>query len=143
MMQAIRVDDPADLGGLRGAYALVLALPGPLVVRVGRRTATLPAGRYVYGGRAYGPGGLGARLTRHARPDKRRCWHVDQLTATGRIEAMWACPGADECAVVAAALAHPGAAIPLRGFGASDCRACAAHLVRLGEPWRASALISF
>lgn len=133
-MQGIRADNPAELGELRGAYALVIVLPRTLMVPVGRRTATLRAGRYLYGGSAYGPGGLRARLARHVRGEKRPRWHVDHLTAAGRIEAMWAYPHADECAVVAAALARPGAATPVPGFGASDCRTCAAHLVRLGEP---------
>lgn len=131
-MQGIRVDDPAELGTVRGAYALVVLLPRPLVVPVGRRTATLLAGRYLYGGNAYGPGGLRARLARHARREKRPRWHVDRLTAAGRVESMWAYQDTDECAVVAAALTRPGASIPVPGFGASDCRTCAAHLVRLG-----------
>lgn len=125
--------DAAALGGATGAYGLVAALGVPLRLRLGRRAVELAPGRYLYGGSARGPGGLGARLVRHGRVRKPLRWHVDRLTAAARIELAVALPGADECAVVAQALALPGAAVAAAGFGASDCRRCAAHLVRLPE----------
>lgn len=85
----------------------------------------LPAGRYAYTGSARRH--TAARLWRHLghRPRRRR-WHIDYL-----LEA----PG---CQVVDVALQRlpecrlnrlGGGAVPVPGFGASDCRAgCGAHL---------------
>lgn len=119
---------PSGATGL-GAYALTIDLPGPLALEIPRfRGACLPAGRYVYCGSAYGPGGLAARIARHRRPEKPRRWHIDHLTAAGRIGAVVSVPGGCECALVARLLALPGTTVPLTGFGNSDCRACPAHL---------------
>jgi len=113
----------------RGAYALIVDLPRPLVLAGSRfRGARLPAGRYAYCGSAYGPGGLAARLARHRRADNSRHWHVDFLTGGGRIVAVHTAPGGSECALMARILSMPGAHAPLAGFGSSDCRVCPAHL---------------
>lgn len=115
-----------------GAYLLAIDLPAALPVRFGRRRrAVLLAGRYVYCGSAYGPGGLRARVGRHLRRDKPIRWHVDRLTAAGRIVEVLAVPDGDECDLFAAVSGCPGAAVPLPGFGSSDCRRCPAHLLRV------------
>ena len=106
-----------------GAYALIIDLDRP--------AEELSAGRYVYAGSAYGPGGLRARVARHLRPAKKPHWHIDRLTAAGRVIDWIAVPGGDECHILAAALTLPGATVPKPGFGSSDCRTCPAHLVRL------------
>ena len=72
-----------------------------------------------------------ARLGRHLRAEKTPRWHVDRLTAAGRVVGIRAVPGGRECALVRALLELPGASVPLPGFGSSDCRACPAHLVML------------
>lgn len=89
---------------------------------------TLPAGWYVYIGSALG--GLGARLSRHARQEKRPHWHIDRLLAAGQLVSVVARIGADriECPTAATVAAWPGASLPAPRFGASDCR-CAAHLI--------------
>jgi Uri superfamily endonuclease len=88
---------------------------------------TIEPGYLVYVGSALGPGGIRARVARHARKSKKPHWHIDYLrpylslaetwwkTAPDRWEHDWA-------ALLAARLdvAHPR-------FGASDCR-CASHL---------------
>ncbi len=92
----------------------------------------LPAGWYVYVGSALG--GLGARLCRHARPEKRRHWHVDALREAAELVAV-AChvsPERLECAAAASIAALPGASLPAPRFSASDCR-CAAHLVHFAQ----------
>jgi Uri superfamily endonuclease len=115
----------ADAPAASGAYALWLRLGAPLAVRAGKRAGVLPAGDYLYCGSARGPGGLRARLVRHMRREKRRHWHIDQLTAAATIPGVFVEAGGDECVLNAALADLP---IPLLGFGSSDCPRCAAHL---------------
>ena len=95
--------------------------------------AALSAGTYVYCGSAYGPGGLRARVARHLRREKPMRWHVDYLTRSGSVRAVLALPGGSECALLSSILTHPGATVPIRGFGSSDCRRCPAHLAAVPE----------
>jgi len=104
---------------------LLIALPAPLRVHAGSRSAALASGLYVYCGSARGPGGVAARLARHMRPDKRAHWHVDQLTVAGRILGAWVFPDRSECAVNRDLAGWPA---PAPGFGSSDCPRCPAHL---------------
>ena len=64
------------------------------------------------------------------RPDKKPHWHIDHLSSRAACIDVKTYPGGRECTLVADLLAG-GATIPLPGFGSSDCRDCAAHLVRL------------
>lgn len=115
-----------------GAYLLTIDLVATLPLRFGRKPATaLPAGRYVYCGSAYGPGGLRARVGRHLRRDKPIRWHVDRLTAAGRVIEVLTVLDGDECDLFAAVSDCLGTAVPLPGFGSSDCRRCPAHLLRV------------
>jgi len=115
-----------------GAYLLFVDLGAPLALDIPRLgPATLAPGRYAYCGSAHGPGGLRARIGRHLRRDKAQHWHVDRLTAAGRVAGLRAVPGGRECDLLRDLLAHPGVSVPLPGFGSSDCRACPAHLVAL------------
>jgi histidyl-tRNA synthetase len=126
-------DDPA-LPARPGAYLLSLRLEAPLSLR-GRFAGTvLPPGRYAYAGNARGPGGLKARLARHLRADKKAHWHIDQLTAASRIDAIGYAEDLDECALLTAAAALAGAHAPVPGFGSSDCRRCTAHMVAVANP---------
>ena len=131
-MGARRMDEPVSSGP--GAYVLLIELGAPLALETASLArAVLPAGRYAYCGSAYGPGGLKARISRHLRQDKAQRWHVDHLTAAGRIVALRAVPGGRECELLDRLLAAPGTSVPLPGFGSSDCRRCPAHLVALPE----------
>ncbi len=117
--------DPACLPSLGGSYVLQLVADASINITIGR-FAELPLmpGDYFYVGSAFGPGGLRARLGRHARQDKPLRWHIDYLrqhtrldtiiysTATARLESAWA----------AALEGMDGLSIPLPGFGASDCK---------------------
>jgi histidyl-tRNA synthetase len=132
MPPLLRAPDPAALPALPGAYALRIRLARAARITVGALGAIrFPAGDYVYAGSARGRGGIRARVTRHLRRDKRPHWHVDHLTARGRVVEVAAFPGGDECAVLAALLALPGATAPVARFGATDCPTCPAHLVML------------
>jgi Uri superfamily endonuclease len=118
-----------------GSYVLVLRLTQPLAVDVGSLgRVRLPASDYVYSGSACGPGGLRARVGRHLQGHGRQHWHIDSLREHAGICAIYfaTTPVRLECVWSQALAALPGAQIPVRGFGASDCSAgCHAHLVAL------------
>ncbi len=119
-----------DLTPAPGAYLLVLALTRPLALpQPTLNFARLGPGVYLYAGSALGPGGIRARILRHARGGKRRHWHIDHLTEAGTLGAALALPGMAECEVVGSLLALAGVTVPVPGFGSSDCRACPAHLL--------------
>ena len=121
------VSNAANAPAVSGAYLLLVTLPNAeRVVLPGRSALTLSAGRFLYAGSARGPGGLRARLARHQRTGKSLHWHIDRLTAAGTMQGAWIVPGGDECAIIAA-LAH--LPVPLPGFGSTDCRRCASHLL--------------
>ncbi len=112
-----------------GAYVLIIELDAPLALGMATLpNAVLAPGRYAYCGSAHGPGGLKARIARHIRRGKPQHWHIDRLTAAGRIVAVHAEAEARECALMARVRAHSGASIPVAGFGSTDCRSCQAHL---------------
>ncbi len=126
---------PPELPAQPGTYALLFRVERPITLRAGRLGAvTLAAGHYVYLGSARGPGGLRARVGRHLRTAKKPHWHVDALTAAAPIVAVWFQTGTErlECAWAEALRLLPGATIPARGFGASDC-GCESHLLGLAD----------
>ncbi len=127
-----------------GAYALLIRLDAPLMIRAGRLGAVgLAAGCYVYTGSARGPGGLRARVGRHLRAaDRTPHWHIDALTAVAPVAEVWWVETGErlECAWATALLALPGTTVPARGFGASDC-GCVAHLLRVADPSAARAAL--
>lgn len=89
------------------------------------------AGCYLYVGSAFGPGGLRARLGRHAVGGRPR-WHVDHLRRHSRLLEVWWTADAvrrehDWVRALAAWLGRPGEP----GFGASDSP-LASHLFHAG-----------
>jgi Uri superfamily endonuclease len=115
----------------KGTYLLLARLDQSVQMAVGKLgTFRFDAGWYAYAGSALGPGGLPARLARHARADKRMHWHIDYLLQHAVLETTWQTPQPErlECAWATAMLGLPGAHTPAPGFGASDCR-CTTHLV--------------
>ena len=125
--------NPDDLPADPGAYALVLRLARETrldIATLGQ--PLLPAGLYLYAGSAWGPGGIRARVGRHLRHHKAWVWHVDRLTEAAAVEKVIAFPGNRECAIADFALAQ-GARVPILRFGASDCRACQAHLLAVDQ----------
>lgn len=128
------VGNIGDLPGSFGAYGLVIHLTAPLALDRQRwQDRSLESGLYIYCGNANAPGGIGARLQRHARPSKLHHWHVDALTSGGRVIGAGAFVGGNECQIMGGLIRGQGAQIPLPGFGSSDCRDCEAHLVRIPE----------
>jgi hypothetical protein len=76
-----------DLPSQPGTYALLLEATTIQDVQIGKLGVLhmLP-GIYVYVGSALGPGGLAARIERHARQEKTLRWHIDYLRAAADIE---------------------------------------------------------
>lgn len=122
-------DPPRDAG----AYILLIRLEAilPLDMPAFHGKSLMP-GHYAYCGNAYGPGRVRARVSRHLRADKPLRWHVDRLTAAGRVEQAGFRIGGRECDLVGELLACGGLAV-LPGFGSSDCRTCTAHLLRMPD----------
>ena len=82
----------------------------------------------MYSGSAFGPGGLGARIGRHLRRDKKLRWHIDYLRQrVDEVVAYYQSGTRSEC-VFANELMIAGGEIPMKGFGSSDCK-CKSHLV--------------
>jgi Uri superfamily endonuclease len=115
-----------------GGYVLVMRQDQEKVLSIGALgRARFPTGIYAYVGSARGPGGIKARVLRHAstRDDKRPHWHIDFLRAQCEIiQVWWHQRGNENECDLAAALALEGLRRP-KGFGASDCR-CGGHLVQ-------------
>lgn len=142
----MRLDDIAAIGG---DYVLVLRISSEFHLEVGQMGAlTIPPGWALYVGSARGPGGLRARLARHARPAelKSRHWHIDYLTNVAPIREMWLHPGNIPSECRWAEWIHQ-IGQPVMGFGSSDC-ACAAHLftmvtyARVNQVWTLLAMES-
>ncbi|MCS4198804.1 GIY-YIG nuclease family protein [Salinibacter ruber] len=118
-----------------GTYALLLQNEERQEIEVGALGEMIVRpGVYLYVGSAFGPGGLRARVWRHARGDGALHWHVDYLRAATALEAVWYThdPERRECTWAAVLRSLPGASDPVDGFGASDCT-CPAHLVHVAE----------
>ena len=115
-----------------GTYALLFRAEEEQTVEVGALgSMTVQPGQYVYVGSALGPGGVQARVRRHARGDGALHWHVDYLRAATVLDRVWWTHDDTrrECDWAAALRNRPDTTVPLSGFGASDCD-CPAHLVR-------------
>ncbi len=114
-----------------GTYALILASTLSRCLRIGQLgDLALRPGWYVYIGSAFGPGGVRARLAHHRKLAARPHWHIDHLRLHSQLERVWYTHDSirreHQWAQVMQRL--PGAEVPLRGFGSSDC-ACVSHLV--------------
>lgn len=114
-----------------GTYALILACTTEHPVQVGKRGRLIVRpGFYVYVRSAFGPGGLGARVARHCREEKRLRWHIDYLRAAAAPDEVWYTldPAPGECRWAEAFRQMPRSSMPMDGFGASDC-SCRSHLL--------------
>ena len=126
---------PLPLPRTGGTYMLVLALPNPVRLVIGKLGEyDFPAGWYLYSGSALG--GLQGRVSRHLKGEKKPHWHIDYLSAAGSIVDVWFATGhtRKECLWAQRAISLPRASVPMPRFGSSDCR-CETHLVYLpAEP---------
>jgi Uri superfamily endonuclease len=119
-----------------GTYVLLLRAETERAVEVGALgEQTIRAGLYVYVGSAFGPGGLRARVRRHAQAEGALHWHVDYLRAATTLEAVWYTHDDErrECTWATVLRTRADAHVPIPRFGASDCD-CPAHLVAFDDP---------
>lgn len=111
---------------------LLLTLAAQAELQIGRtRRIRFEPGLYCYAGSALGPGGLAARLKRHAAGSQRQHWHIDYLLPSTRLlgALLIEDPQRLECTWAGWANEHAQACIS--GFGSSDCN-CPGHLFWLG-----------
>lgn len=126
----------APFRSVPGTYILWIVTHAPQVVTVGRLgDMYMKPGTYAYVGSAFGPGGMRARVQRHAAGAGTPHWHIDYVRPAGQLLRVWATydPVRRECTWARVLRALPGATVPMRGVGASDC-ACPAHLMRWRQP---------
>lgn len=115
----------------QGTYILILRSTKEQTVQVGALGAmTVTPGVYAYVGSAFGPGGVRARVQRHAESGGASHWHVDYLRSVTKLDEVWYTHDSErrECLWASVFRDLSGASIPLTGFGASDCD-CTAHLI--------------
>lgn len=121
--------EPANLPPDAVTYQLLIEVERRCRIAPGRLGEyVLEPGRYVYTGSARR--NLRARIRRHLRADKALHWHIDWLLTQCHARVIDVQVSAEpECRLNA----RTGGAIPIPGFGASDCRAaCGSHLRYLG-----------
>lgn len=115
-----------------GTYLLVMQCADKQTVKVGAQGAvTLHTGVYLYAGSAFGPGGVRARVRRHARTDHAQHWHIDYIRPHCTLQGAWV-SYADtkmECTWARTLLDTDSTSVPKKGLGSSDC-GCPAHFMR-------------
>jgi Uri superfamily endonuclease len=115
-----------------GSYVLVLPLPDPVFLTIGKLGKfQFDAGWYYYSGSAMG--GLRGRIMSHLNRGQRLHWHIDYLSSsiTGTaIEEVWWVEGftRHECDWAKTLGSLRQTRHLVTGFGSSDCR-CKSHLV--------------
>jgi Uri superfamily endonuclease len=132
-----------------GIYTLLLFLPKQVTLTVGKLgKQRFPRGYYSYTGSALGKGAssLKHRIARHLRKEKRRFWHIDYLLADENvsIEAVVVAETNQnmECKTNQHLKTMMEAEVPVKGFGASDCRQnCKSHLLYFPEIENADFLV--
>jgi Uri superfamily endonuclease len=132
-----------------GIYTLIILLPKDLSLNVGRfGLRNFPKGYYTYTGSAMGIGKaiLKRRISRHVTKEKPKHWHIDYLLASQstQVTAVVAAQTNKrlECAINQKLKETRKAKIPVRGFGASDCKEnCNTHLLFFPDTAKDSALI--
>ncbi len=120
-----------------GIYTLLLFLSKQVTLTIGKLgKQRFPMGYYTYTGSALGKGAssLKHRIARHLRKDKRKFWHIDYLLADENVsvEAVIVAETNEnmECKTNQHIKTIMGAKVPVKGFGASDCRKnCESHLL--------------
>ncbi len=112
-----------------GTYILILRSDARRTVQIGRwGELAVQLGYYLYVGSAFGPGGVRARVSRHARKGKTLRWHVDYLREVTELERVWYSYELrhleHDWAQMLSGLSRMAA---IKGFGCSDCN-CEGHL---------------
>lgn len=119
---------------MKGCYCIVIELKEEVRIKVGALGhVSFPKGIYFYVGRAMGPGGIEARISRHKKKGwKRPRWHIDYLLEHSDVVGELLFPRSeDECRIARDLLEMAGGMVVASGFGSSDCR-CPTHLIYFG-----------
>jgi len=132
-----------------GIYTLLLFLSKQVTLTIGKLgKQRFPMGYYTYTGSALGKGAssLKHRIARHLRKEKRMFWHIDYLLADENVsvEAVIVAETNEnmECKTNQHMKTIMGAKVPVKGFGASDCRKnCKSHLLYFPEIENADCLV--
>ena len=132
-----------------GIYTLLLFLSKQVTLTIGKLgKQRFPMGYYTYTGSALGKGAssLKHRICRHLRKEKRMFWHIDYLLADENVsvEAVIVAETNEnmECKTNQHMKTIMGAKVPVKGFGASDCRKnCKSHLLYFPEIENADCLV--
>jgi Uri superfamily endonuclease len=97
-------------------------------------------GFYAYTGSALGNGAtnLRHRIARHIKKEKTKRWHIDFLLSNKEVNVAQVIVAGShvnrECQINGLIRSIDGAAIPINGFGSSDCKQnCGSHLIYLGN----------
>jgi Uri superfamily endonuclease len=102
-------------------------------IRVGKlKQAEFAPGIYLYIGSARN--GLGRRLARHLRKEKKVFWHIDYFLQKARIKEIWVRNDYfEECQILSEVKTSlKNSCFLLKKFGSSDCR-CPSHLIYLPD----------
>jgi len=123
-----------DITSEKGVYVLFLMCTKKAEVRVGCiGRISLKEGIYAYVGSAYGGGGIRKRVSRHLRTNKKCRWHIDYIRRHMSFCGLWVTTAGSEMEHrIADMFLKSGATVPMKGFGASDCR-CESHLFYMRE----------
>ena len=124
-----------------GVYTLLLFLPQEVNLNIGKLgKKRFPEGHYTYTGSALGKGAtsLRHRIARHLKKEKPKFWHIDYLLEDKNVyvEAVIAAETKEkvECNTNQYLKKMLDAKVPVKGFGASDCRKnCGSHLLYFPE----------
>ncbi len=122
-----------------GSYQLTIKVKKDITIRVGVLGICLfQKGIYAYTGSAMK--NLRQRVERHFRNDKNKSlinprWHIDYLLSNENTEiishTLYPSRYREECIRNIRLLKIKKAAVPVLGFGSSDCRNCKAHLIKI------------
>ena len=113
-----------------GTYALILKCSHQRSIELGKLgKMNVCNGCYVYVGSAFGSGGLFARIKHHCQISKSFHWHIDYLRPSVEINNVWYSfdPTKREHLWADIFMKTHGVKLPIKGFGASDCK-CDSHL---------------
>lgn len=116
---------------LKGIYVLIIQIKNGVNCGIGALgELNFQQGLYAYVGSAQN--NLELRVKRHQRKEKHLFWHIDYLLSNeaSKVIAVYYSAGkkAEECIV--SNMIETSGALPIRGFGCSDCR-CKSHLFRI------------
>ena len=120
--------------GLKGTYLLFLYISEEIPIDRRGERIDLEKGFYFYIGSAFGAGGLSSRLHRHIRKQKKKHWHIDQITMHEASEIVGIAVSINqkkECEFNQF-LSSFEYFVPIYGIGNSDCQKnCESHFLKV------------